>query len=182
MAQIRGLMRTLLAMGLALACSGLRRSLCSPAPGSIAGRIAALRLFSVRHTIRQSAAGLVVWRGLQSLRHERRYSDTIQYESIDLSNQAHYGPVPVLGETPCAWDSVYTCNPKVVRGSFANPLGDGKTYTLCHVLRCLATRRRETTINRRCFFQRRHCLEEISSSRSSPRKRKRLRRRPTGGL
>jgi hypothetical protein len=37
--------------------------------------------------------------------------------------------VPVLGETQYAWDGSFVCNPKVVRGSFANPLGDGKTYT-----------------------------------------------------
>jgi hypothetical protein len=38
-------------------------------------------------------------------------------------------PVTVLAETPGAWDSVYTCNPKVIKGTFVNPLGDGKTYS-----------------------------------------------------
>ena len=38
-------------------------------------------------------------------------------------------PVPVLGETPGAWDNLYTCNPQVVKGSFVNPLGNGATYS-----------------------------------------------------
>ncbi len=58
----------------------------------------------------------------------KMYSDTIQYESVDLSNNTRSAPLPVLGETPNAWDSVYTCNPKVIRGTFTNPLGDNKTY------------------------------------------------------
>ncbi len=56
-------------------------------------------------------------------------SDTIEYESINLATNARYGPVPVLSETQFAWDSDSSCNPKVINGSFANPLGDGKTYT-----------------------------------------------------
>jgi hypothetical protein len=56
-------------------------------------------------------------------------SDTILYESINLTTGQHYGPLTVFGETPGAWDSEFTCNPKVVRGQFDNPLGDGKTYT-----------------------------------------------------
>ena len=56
-------------------------------------------------------------------------SDAILYESIDLSTGVRYGPVTVLGETQNTWDSAYTCNPKVIRGSFDNTLGDGQTYT-----------------------------------------------------
>ena len=56
-------------------------------------------------------------------------SDAIEYESINLTNNSRSVPVPVLGETQYAWDSVYTCNPKVIGGSFANPLGDGRTYS-----------------------------------------------------
>jgi len=58
-----------------------------------------------------------------------QFSDSIQYESIDLSTNQHEGPFAVLGETQYAWDSEYTCNPKVVQGKFVNPLGNGKTYT-----------------------------------------------------
>src|SRR6185437_2208552 len=55
-------------------------------------------------------------------------SDAILYESINLKTNVTTTPVTVLAETPGAWDSVYTCNPKVIKGTFVNPLGDGKTY------------------------------------------------------
>jgi hypothetical protein len=56
-------------------------------------------------------------------------SDTILYGTIDTATGKPSPPATVLGETPGAWDSAYTCNAQVVRGVFANPLGDGKTYT-----------------------------------------------------
>lgn len=56
-------------------------------------------------------------------------TDVILYESLNLKTNVTTTPVTVLAETPGAWDSVYTCNPKVVKGSFADPLGDGKTYS-----------------------------------------------------
>jgi hypothetical protein len=56
-------------------------------------------------------------------------SDAIYYASMDLTTQVTTTPVLVLAETPETWDSVYTCNPKVVGGVFANPLGDGQTYS-----------------------------------------------------
>lgn len=56
-------------------------------------------------------------------------TDAILYESIDSANGGVYGPLVVLAESPGKWDSAYTCNPKVVRGVFNNPLGDGQTYT-----------------------------------------------------
>jgi hypothetical protein len=56
-------------------------------------------------------------------------SDAIYYASMDLSTQVTTSPVLVLAETPGAWDSAFTCNPKVVGGVFANPLGDGQTYS-----------------------------------------------------
>ena len=56
-------------------------------------------------------------------------SDTIQYATIDLRTETASTPAAVLGETPGAWDSAYTCNPQVVGGVFANPLGDGQTYS-----------------------------------------------------
>src|ERR1700722_16531887 len=48
-------------------------------------------------------------------------TDAIFYESINLSTKVIYGPILALAETPGAWDSVYTCNPKVIGGSFENP-------------------------------------------------------------
>jgi len=56
-------------------------------------------------------------------------TDTIVYESIDLVSGQRVGPKVVLAETPGAWDSAFTCNPKVIQGKFSNPLGDGQTYT-----------------------------------------------------
>ena len=55
-------------------------------------------------------------------------SDAILYQSVNLKTNQKAGPVTVLAETTGAWDSVYTCNPKVIKGTFVNPLGDGKTY------------------------------------------------------
>ncbi|MGB2606121.1 MAG: hypothetical protein WBC78_21120, partial [Candidatus Sulfotelmatobacter sp.] len=56
-------------------------------------------------------------------------TDSIYYESINTSTHESFGPVLVLAETPGAWDSAYTCNPKVIGGVFASPLDDGQTYT-----------------------------------------------------
>lgn len=56
-------------------------------------------------------------------------SDAIYYESVNMTTMKAQGPLLVLAETPRAWDSAFTCNPKVVAGVFQNPLGDGQTYT-----------------------------------------------------
>ena len=128
MAQMRGLTRTFLAMGVALAAAGCGMSYAPLPAGSTNGRIA---LYDYSPSVIQSGnVRKVLWCGGDFNPYDtKQYSDTIQYESTDLSTQANYGPVPVLGETPGAWDSVYTCNPKVVQGSFVNPLGDGESFT-----------------------------------------------------
>jgi len=56
-------------------------------------------------------------------------TDAILYKSINLKTNQTVGPITVLAETEGAWDSAYTCNPKVVKGTFTNPLGDNKTYS-----------------------------------------------------
>ena len=56
-------------------------------------------------------------------------TDAIYYESINMSTLDSHGPELVLNVTPGAWDSAYTCNPKVIGGVFQNPLGDGQTYS-----------------------------------------------------
>jgi hypothetical protein len=56
-------------------------------------------------------------------------TDTIMYESIDLVSGKRVGPEVTFAETPGAWDSAFTCNPKAVQGKFSDPLGDGQTYT-----------------------------------------------------
>jgi hypothetical protein len=56
-------------------------------------------------------------------------ADAIYYQSVDMSTHKSHGPLLVLAETPGAWDSEYTCNPKVIGGVFQNPLGDGQNYS-----------------------------------------------------
>ncbi|WP_446745239.1 hypothetical protein [Silvibacterium acidisoli] len=56
-------------------------------------------------------------------------TDSIQYSSTNAETGVSTSPKTVLAETAGAWDSAYTCNPKVIKGSFQNPLGDSKTYT-----------------------------------------------------
>ncbi len=56
-------------------------------------------------------------------------TDAIYYEAINMVTPVSQGPILVMAETPGAWDSGYTCNPKVIRGVFENPLGDGNNYT-----------------------------------------------------
>jgi hypothetical protein len=128
MAQRRKLTRTFLATGLALGAAGCGISFAPLPAGSIVGRVA---LYDYSPSVIQSGNVQKFWwcGGDYNPYDTKQYSDTIQYESIDLSTQAHDGPLPVLGETQGAWDSLYTCNPKVVQGSFANPLGDGETFT-----------------------------------------------------
>jgi hypothetical protein len=55
-------------------------------------------------------------------------TDAILYESVNQTTGATEGPLTVLAETKGAWDSVYSCNPKVIGGSFDNPLGDGQSF------------------------------------------------------
>src|ERR1700675_2656931 len=56
-------------------------------------------------------------------------SDAIYYESVNQTTLESNGPILVLAETPGAWDSAFTCNPKVINGVFENPLGNGQNYT-----------------------------------------------------
>jgi hypothetical protein len=56
-------------------------------------------------------------------------NDSILYESINTQTQERQGPFIVLAETKGTWDARYTCNPRVIRGTFVNPLGDGQTYS-----------------------------------------------------
>jgi hypothetical protein len=138
MVQRRGLTRTFLAMGLALAAAGCGMSYAPLPAGSIVGGIA---LYNYSPSVIQSGNVQQFWwcGGDYNPYDRKQYSDTIQYESIDVSTQAHHGPLPVLGETPGAWDSVYTCNPKVVQGSFVNPLGDGESFTYAMYYVAVAT-------------------------------------------
>jgi hypothetical protein len=128
MAQMRVFTGTLLAIGLGLGTAGCGVSLVPLPPGAIAGRA---ENYDYSPTVIQSGNTVQIWwcGSAYNPTDGTQFSDTIEYESIDLSTNARYGPVTVLAETQGAWDSAYTCNPKVIGGSFANPLGDGKSFT-----------------------------------------------------
>ena len=74
-----------------------------------------------------------------------QFTDTILYETVDLLTNRKSEPKVVLGETPGAWDSAYLCNPKVVRGVFTNPLGDGITYS--YAMYYVATQKQDGSDN-----------------------------------
>lgn len=72
--------------------------------------------------------------------------DKIAYEEIQLSPLKVLVPETiVLQETAGTWDSAFTCNPHVVRGTFVNPLGNGTTYT--YALYYVATNKSNGTDN-----------------------------------
>lgn len=56
-------------------------------------------------------------------------TDSILYETVNTATHIKSTPIVVLAETKGAWDGTYTCNPRVIRGKFVNPLGDGETYS-----------------------------------------------------
>jgi hypothetical protein len=128
MADMRGLTGAVIAIGLGFGVAGCGFSFTPLPVGSVAGRAG---VYDYSPTVIQSGHLRQSWWCGGAYNPERTvyYSDTIQYRSVDLSTGAQYGPVPVLGETPGAWDSVFTCNPRVVQGVFANPLGDGQSFT-----------------------------------------------------
>jgi hypothetical protein len=126
MAQMRIFTGIMLGIGLALAGCGV--SFVPLPAGSMAGRA---RAYDYSPSVIQSGnLEQIWWCGLdQNPKVGTQFTDTIQYESIDLASGAHNGPMEVLAETSGAWDSVFTCNPKVVQGTFANPLGNGENFT-----------------------------------------------------
>jgi hypothetical protein len=128
MADMRVLTGALLAMGLGFGAAGCGFSFTPLPAGSVAGRAG---VYDYSPTVIQSGNLLQAWwcGGDYNPQQANYYSDTIQYQSIDLSSGAKFGPMPVLAETPGAWDSVFTCNPRVVKGSFSDPLGDGQSFT-----------------------------------------------------
>jgi hypothetical protein len=114
----------LIALGMLIASLGCSQSLPDGAVGNI-GR------YNYSPSVIQTGNVRQFWWCGQGVNPNKTSQDTdaIFYESINLSTNMTYGPVLVLAETPGAWDSVYTCNPKVIGGSFENPLGDGQNYS-----------------------------------------------------
>jgi hypothetical protein len=119
---------TLLAIGLALAIMGCGFSFAPLPDGSIAGRA---HVYDYSPSVIQTGSEQQSWWcGFNyNPGNKNQSSDTIQYQSLNLTNHARSGPITVLGETAGAWDSVFTCNPKVIGGYFTNPLGDGENFT-----------------------------------------------------
>jgi hypothetical protein len=118
---------SLIAMALVFALSGCGASSGTPA-GAVVGRAGR---YDYSPSIMQTGNQLQIWwcgqgRNPQDASQD---SDSILYVSIDTTTGTKTDPVIVLAETPGTWDAVFTCNPRVIRGSFVNPLDDGKTYT-----------------------------------------------------
>lgn len=114
-------------MGLLLCLVSCGYSPATLPPDAIAGRA---KIYDYSPSVIQSAnLQKAWWCGYDDNASNRtQLSDSIQYQAINLATHTRYGPVPVLGETLGSWDSVFTCNPKVIQGSFVNPLGDGKNF------------------------------------------------------
>jgi hypothetical protein len=116
----------LFVLGLSLGISS-----CGPSgtpPGAVVGRAG---VYDYSPSVIQSGdIQQFWWCGLgRDPENADQTTDSILYATINTSTKASSTPVVVLAETPGTWDAVNTCNPKVVRGSFVNPLGDGQTYT-----------------------------------------------------
>ena len=126
MARIRVSLASLFVLALGLAGCG---TTYAPLPaGSVAGRQG---VYDYSPSVLQSGnTQQIWWCGYDDNSTDRKQlSDTISYISIDLTTQVRSRPRTVLTETPGAWDSVFTCNPKVIYGSFTNPLGNGENFT-----------------------------------------------------
>jgi hypothetical protein len=127
MGQMRAWTGIIVVLGLGCA-AGCGVSFAPLLPGSVAGRAG---IYDYSPSVIKTANLQQFWwcgAGINPT-DVTQFSDTIQYESIDLTTNAHFGPLPVLAETQGGWDSVFTCNPKVVKGTFTNPLGSGETFT-----------------------------------------------------
>ena len=102
-------------------------SLATP-PGAIVGRGGGLYNYSPS-VIQDGDLQKLWWCGTaQNPTDHEQTSDAILYESINDVTHAVDGPYVVLAETKGSWDFAFTCNPRVIGGTFVNPLGDGQTY------------------------------------------------------
>jgi len=80
----------------------------------------------------QTGNTLQVWwcgQGVNPL-NQSQNTDVIYYASVDPTTLDFSHPTLVPSESPGTWDSAFLCNPKVIGGVFANPIGDGQTYNL----------------------------------------------------
>jgi hypothetical protein len=119
---------TLLFSGLMFSLLGCGITLFGAPPGAVVGR---WDVYDYSPSVIQSGDELQFWwcGGGHNPNKHSQGTDVILYESINTTTHQTDGPLIVMGETPGSWDHAYTCNPRVVRGSFNNPIGDGQTYT-----------------------------------------------------
>jgi hypothetical protein len=119
----------------------LATSGCAPSAALPAGAVGNLGRYNYSPSIIETGNTRQLWWCSEGVNPDDKSqdSDAIYYESINLSTRASYGPVLVLAETPGAWDSLYTCNPKVIGGTFQNPLGDGQSYSYAMYYVAMAT-------------------------------------------
>jgi hypothetical protein len=116
-----------------LACTISLLALCScgsdeATPGTFVGR--AGRYDYSPSVIRTGNQVQIWWCGMaKNPQKADQDTDAILYQTIDTQTRKKSSRVVVLAETPGTWDQVFTCNPRVIRGSFVDPLGDGTTYT-----------------------------------------------------
>ena len=104
---------------------------CSSSPSLPPGAVGNIGKYNYSPSVIETGNTVQLWWCSYGINPSNPAQDTdeIFYESINMSTHESYGPVFAMAETPGAWDSVYTCNPKVIGGVFENPLGDGQTYS-----------------------------------------------------
>jgi len=112
------------------------------------GAVGNLGLYNYSPSVIQTGDTRQIWWCSQGVNpsNSSQNTDAIYFESINLSTHESFGPVQVLSETPDAWDSAFTCNPKVIGGVFEGPLGDGQTYSFA--MYYVATAQGDGTNNR----------------------------------
>ena len=108
--------------------AGCGVTVTGPPPGAFLGRLGVYDYSPTAIQVRNLQQFWWCGQGHNPNKHSQD-TDTIQYATFDVSTHVMTAPITALGETPGAWDSLYVCNPKVIGGTFKDPLGDGKTYT-----------------------------------------------------
>jgi hypothetical protein len=118
---------TLLATGIALVNIG-----CAVSPVARTGVVVSVRgSYNYSPSVIQSGQQQQFWwcARANNPSNPSQSSDTIQYQAVDLATGETQSPVTVLAETAGSWDAAFVCNPRVIKGTFSNPLGNGQTYS-----------------------------------------------------
>ncbi len=104
---------------------------CGSSASGLPGAVVHISSYNYSPSIIQSGNERQFWWCAQAPNptNNTQNTDTIVYQAINTVTQETQSPQVVLAETAGSWDSVFTCNPRAIRGIFSNPLGDGETYT-----------------------------------------------------